>query len=248
MTGSASGRSLADSIAVIIPALNEEASIDGVVRAIRAHAISRIIVADGGSRDETAARARAAGAVVIDAGRGYGRACLRGAEAADTADVLVFMDGDGADDPSQLSLLVEPILSGQYDFVIGSRVRGDRAPGSMAWHQILAGLLFGLAIRAFYGVRYTDMCAFRAIHRDVLLDLGMSEMTYGWNIEMQMLTAREGLRILEIPVAYHCRTGGLSKVAGSLRGTIRAATAIASTFVRVAMRKRASVTAGLRST
>ncbi len=222
-------------VAVAIPALNEEDSIGGVVRSIPRALAARVVVADGGSRDATAARARAAGAEVIDAGNGYGRACLAAAEAASDADVIVFMDGDGADDPHSIATLVEPIRAGTYDFVIGSRVRGERAAGSISWHQIAAGLMAGYAMRMLYGVRYTDMCAFRAIRRDLLLTLGMQEMTYGWNIEMQMRAARAGLRILEVPVPYHCRTGGESKVAGSLSGTLRAGTRIVGTFARVAM-------------
>jgi glycosyltransferase involved in cell wall biosynthesis len=222
-------------VTVAIPALNEEASIGDVVRAIPRDLVARVIVADGGSRDATVARARAAGAEVIEAGRGYGRACLSAAQAADDADILVFMDGDGADDPAHIEALVAPIRAGGCDFVIGSRVRGERAPGSIAWHQIAAGLLAGSAIRLLYGVRYTDMCAFRAIRRDRLLDLDMREMTYGWNIEMQMRAARAGLRILEIAVPYRCRTGGRSKVAGSLSGTVRAGARIIGTFARVAL-------------
>jgi glycosyltransferase involved in cell wall biosynthesis len=225
-------------VAVIIPTLNEETSVGEVVGAIPRGVAPRIIVVDGGSTDATAARARAAGAEVIDGGRGYGRACLAGAEAADGAEILVFMDGDGADDPSSMAALVAPIESGTFDFVIGSRLRGDRAPGSIGWHQIAAGWLAGLAMRALYGVRYTDMCAFRAIRRDALLRLDMREMTYGWNIEMQMKAARAGLRVLEIPVPYHRRTGGVSKVAGSLRGTMIAAARIVATFVRVAGQSR----------
>jgi len=145
----------------------------------------------------------------------------------------VFMDGDGADDPASIAALVAPIQSGAFDFVIGSRARGEREAGSIAWHQFAAGLMAGFGMRLLYGVRYTDMCAFRAIRRDQLIGLGMQELTYGWNIEMQMRAARAGLRILEIPVPYRCRTGGHSKVAGSLRGTIRAGTRIIGTFVRV---------------
>jgi len=222
-------------VAVAIPTLNEEASIAAVVAAIPRAIAGRVIVADGGSRDATAARAAAAGAQVIAAGRGYGRACWRATEAADDAEIMVFMDGDGADDPGSLAALVAPIRSGECDFVIGSRTRGERDPGSIAWHQI-AGALAGQALRLLYGVRYTDMCAFRAIRRQVLLDLGMREMTYGWNIEMQMRAAQAGLRIREIPVPYHRRTGGSSKVAGSLRGTLRAGARILVTFCRVAAR------------
>ena len=221
-------------VIVAIPTLNEEASIGSVVAGIPRDVVTRVIVADGGSSDRTAERAKNAGADVIAAGRGYGRACLSATEAADEGAIMVFMDGDGADDAASITALVEPIRSGGYDFVIGSRVRGKREPGSIAWHQILAGLLAGQAMRLLYGVSYTDMCAFRAVRRDVLLDLGMREMTYGWNIEMQMRAARARLRVLEVPVPYHCRTGGLSKVAGSLRGTLQAGSRIIATFFRVA--------------
>src|SRR5712672_2378674 len=224
--------------AVVIPTLNEEASIGGVIRDLPRDWVSRIIVADGGSTDATAERARAAGAEVIAAGRGYGRACLAGAWAAGDAEIVVFMDGDGADDPASIAALVEPIRAGRFDLVIASRARGQREPGSIGWHQLMAGRLAGLAMRLLYGVRYTDMCAFRAIRRERLLALGMRELTYGWNIEMQMRAAKAGLRILEIPVDYHCRSGGDSKVAGSLSGTIRAGTRIIATFVRVALEAR----------
>jgi glycosyltransferase involved in cell wall biosynthesis len=229
-------------VALVIPTLNEEASIGDVVRAIPRALVGRIIVADGGSTDATVARARDAGAEVIDAGRGYGRACLAAATAAEGADIVVFMDGDGADDPASIAALVAPIQAGTFDFVIGSRARGAREPGSIAWHQLAAGRLAGLGIGALYGVRYTDMCAFRAIRRDALLRLGMTEMTYGWNIEMQMRAARAGLRILEIPVPYRCRSGGTSKVAGSLRGTLRAAPRIVATFMRIAAREAPAAT------
>jgi glycosyltransferase involved in cell wall biosynthesis len=227
-------------IAVVIPTLNEEASIAAVVRAIPRDLVSRIIIADSGSGDATVVRARDAGAEVLDVGRGYGRACLAAATAARDDDILVFMDGDGADDPASIAALVAPIRDGSYDFVIGSRLRGAREPGSMAWHQLAAGLLGGLGMRMLYGVRYTDMCAFRAIRRDALLTLGMREMTYGWNIEMQMRAAGAGLRILEIPVPYRCRSGGASKVAGNLSGSIKAAVRIVATFVRVSTQQRAS--------
>jgi glycosyltransferase involved in cell wall biosynthesis len=223
-------------VVVAIPALNEEASIADVVAGIPRALASRVIVADGGSSDATMARAADAGAQVIEAGKGYGRACWRAAQAAADADIMVFMDGDGADDPASLAALIAPIRAGEYDFVIGSRALGKRAPGSIAWHQIAAGALAGWAMRILYGVRYTDMCAFRAIRRQLLLDLDMREMGYGWNIEMQMRAAQTGLRILEIPVPYHCRTGGTSKVAGSLRGTVRAGLRIMATFCRVAAR------------
>jgi glycosyltransferase involved in cell wall biosynthesis len=227
-------------IVVIIPTLNEEQSIGDVVGRIPRDLVSRVIVADGGSGDGPALRARNAGADVIDAGRGYGRACLAATLAAESASIVVFMDGDGADDPEGVAKLIEPIRSGHFDFVIGSRARGQREPGSIAWHQLAAGRLAGWGMQLLYGVRYTDMCAFRAIRRDALLALGMCELSYGWNIEMQMRAARAGLRILEVPVDYHRRSGGNSKVAGSLSGTIRAGARIVATFVRVATEARRS--------
>src|SRR5215471_15135521 len=220
-------------VAVVIPTLDEEQSIADVVRSLPRAIVSRVIVADGGSRDATVARAQAAGAEVIDAGPGYGRACLAAAMAAEDADIVVFMDGDGADDPENIAQLVEPIHAGRYDFVIGSRARGKREAGSIAWHQLAAGRLAGWGMRLLYGVRYTDMCALRAIRRHTLLQLGMRELTYGWNVEMQMRVARAGLRILEIPVDYHRRRGGKSKVAGSLIGTLLAGARILATFARV---------------
>jgi glycosyltransferase involved in cell wall biosynthesis len=222
-------------VVVVIPTFNEAESIASVVAALPRDVVDRVIVADGGSTDGTADKARSAGAEVIAVGRGYGLACLKGAEAAAPGATVVFMDGDGADDPAAIAGLVEPIRAGTADFVIASRARGEREPGSMAWHQLLAGHVAGLLTRLLYGVRYTDMCAFRAIRRETLLKLGMRELTYGWNLEMQMRAARSRLRVLEIPVGYRRRLGGESKVAGSVRGSIKAGAKIISTFTRVAM-------------
>ena len=222
-------------VAVVIPTFNEAESIAAVVAELPRDIVGRVIVADGGSGDGTQERARGAGAEVVEVGRGYGRACLAGAQAADDADIIVFMDGDGADDPAAIAALVAPLAAGDFDFVIASRVRGEREAGSMASHQLLAGLIAGWLTKWLYGVRYTDMCALRAIRRDTLLALGMREMTYGWNLEMQMRVARSGLGVLELPVAYRRRLGGESKVAGSLRGSLRAGAKIMSTFARVAI-------------
>ncbi len=225
----------AGGVVVVIPTFNEAESIAAVVAEIPRDVVGHVIVVDGGSRDGTTEIARRAGAEVIAAGRGYGLACLKGAQAADARDIVVFMDGDGADDPAAIAALVAPIRAGAYDFVIASRARGARDPGSMAWHQLVAGRIAGALTRLLYGVRYTDMCALRAIRRDTLLALGMRELTYGWNLEMQMRVARAGLRVLEVPVTYRRRLGGQSKVAGSLRGSIKAGLKIISTFARVAM-------------
>src|SRR5208282_4523465 len=153
----------AGGVAVVIPTLNEGESIAAVVAGLPRHVVDRVIVADGGSSDDTIEQAHRAGAETIAAGRGYGRACLAGARAADDADIIVFMDGDGADDPAAAADMVAALRSGRYDFVIGSRARGEREHGSMASHQILSGLVAGTLIGLFYGVRYTDMCAYRAI-------------------------------------------------------------------------------------
>jgi glycosyltransferase involved in cell wall biosynthesis len=225
-------------VTVVIPTFNEAESIGAVVAELPCAVVGRVIVADGGSSDGTTERARAVGAEVIVVGRGYGTACLAGARAAAAGDILVFMDGDGADDPAAIAAMIAPIRAGAYDFVIASRARGERQPGSMASHQILAGLIAGRLTGLLYGVRYTDMCALRAIRRETLLDLGMREKTYGWNLEMQMRVARAGLRVLEVPVAYRRRIGGESKVAGSLRGSIKAGLKIMSTFARIAVETR----------
>jgi glycosyltransferase involved in cell wall biosynthesis len=178
-------------------------------------------VADSASPDGTADVARRAGAEVITVGQGYGRACLAGAQGAEDTAIIVFMDGDGADDPIALPQMVDALVSGRFEFVIGSRTLGKREEGSMAGHQVMAGRVAGALIRLLYGIRYTDMCAYRAIRRKTLLGLGMREMTYGWNLEMQMRVARAGLRVVELPVAYRRRSGGRSKVAGSFRGSLR---------------------------
>jgi glycosyltransferase involved in cell wall biosynthesis len=233
----------AGGVAVVIPTFNEVESIGAVVGELPRGIVDRIIVVDGGSGDGTQQCARGAGAEVITVGRGYGLACMAGAQAAEGADIVVFMDGDGADDPAAIAAMIAPIRAGTCDFVIASRARGEREAGSMAWHQIAAGLIAGRLTKLLYGVRYTDMCAFRAIRRETLLALGMRERTYGWNLEMQMRVARAGLRVLELPVAYRRRLGGQSKVAGSLRGSVKAGLKIMSTFARIAlepMHKRAS--------
>jgi glycosyltransferase involved in cell wall biosynthesis len=224
-------------VAVIIPTLNEAQSIKGVVIEIPRDLVRDIIIVDGGSSDGTPEIAEAAGArVVAVGGSGYGRACAAGIAAASLeCGIIAFMDGDGADRGDLLARLVGPIRRGDCDFAIASRLRGEREPGSMSWHQLLAGYLAGFGIRALYGVRYTDMCAYRAIRRDCLERLGMREMSHGWNIEMQMRAARAGLRILEVPMPYRRRSGGKSKVAGSLRGSLQAACRIVLTFARVAM-------------
>ena len=223
----------------MIPTLNEEEAIGGVLARVPSGSVDEIIVVDSGSTDRTREVAIAAGTrVLVENEPGYGRACHAGAQAASDCEMIVFLDGDGSDCPELIPSLLEPLLAGQYDFVIGSRTRGKREPGSMSAHQVAAGRVAGMALRLLYGVRYTDMCPFRSIRRDALMQLGMCEMTYGWNLEMQMCAARAGLRILEIPVTHRRRAGGKSKVSGSLRGTIKASWRILVTFTRIA-RERA---------
>jgi glycosyltransferase involved in cell wall biosynthesis len=224
-------------VSIIIPALDEEEPIAGVVRECLATGLpDEVIVVDNGCTDRTAERAHEAGARVVTSPRGYGRACAAGVRAlSPECDIVVFLDGDGSDVPAFISQLVEPVACGTYDFVIGSRTRGQREPGSMNLQQIFAGRLAGLILRLLYGVRYTDMSPFRAIRRDALERLDMREQTYGWNLEMQMKAAREGLRVLEIPVNHRRRTGGESKVSGTFRGTFVAGSRIVATLVRVAL-------------
>ena len=224
-------------VSVIIPALNEEEPIAGVVRECFATGLpDEVIVVDNGSADRTAERAREVGARVATAPRGYGRACAAGVQAlSPECEIVVFLDGDGSDCPEFMPQLVHPVTAGKFDFVIGSRTRGQREPGSMNFQQVFSGRIVGALLRLLYRVRYTDMCPFRAIRRDALAKLNMREQTYGWNLEMQMKAARAGLHILEIPVNHRRRTGGQSKVSGTLRGTFVAGARILATLVRVAM-------------
>jgi len=226
-------------VALVIPTLNEEEPITEVIRAVPRDVVDEIIVADSGSEDRTVERARAAGArVIVEPQRGYGRACAAGARAARDCGVIVFLDGDGSDRPELVPLLLAPILADTHDFVIGTRTRGEREPGSMNLLQVAAGYGAGALIRLLYGVAYTDMCAFRAIRREALDQLGMREMTYGWNLEMQMRAARARLRILELPVVHRRRSGGASKVSGTLVGTLKASLRIALTFMRIAFERQ----------
>jgi len=229
-----------NSVSVIIPAFNEEEPIAGVVREVSATKIpADIIVVDNGSTDQTANRAREAGARVVKAPRGYGRACAAGVAALrPESEIVVFLDGDGSDCPEFMNQLVDPIVAEKYDFVIGSRTRGRREQGSMNLQQIVSGRIAGWLMSILYGVRYTDMCPFRAIRRATLEKLGMREQTYGWNLEMQMKAARAGLRILEVPVNHRHRAGGESKVSGTVRGTFVAGARIFATFIRIAAEKR----------
>ena len=228
-------------VAVVIPCLDEEAAIGDLIEALRAQGVDEAIVVDGGSRDRTVGRAKAAGAeVVVEPLRGYGRACATGVAAARAdAAVIAFMDGDGSDDPAFAPAVIGPVLRGEADFCMGSRLAtgGDRR--ALSVQQRAAGLLAGLLMRLAYGVRFTDMSPFRAIRRDRLEALGMSDTTYGWNLEMQMRLAARRLKIREVPVDCRRRIGGESKVSGNLRTALPAAVVIVRTFLRLAATLRA---------
>jgi glycosyltransferase involved in cell wall biosynthesis len=227
-------------VAVIIPCLNESEPIGGVVSDVLAQGVDNVIVVDNGSTDDTAQRAAAAGATVVrEPQRGYGRACAAGVAALPLeTDIVCFLDGDGSDVPRFMAAVVGPIAEGTADFVMGSRLRGLREPGSMTPQQIIAGWLAGVLMKLTYGVTFTDMSPFRAMRLDRLHALGMSEQTYGWNLEMQMRAAAAGWRILEIPVDHRCRRGGVSKVSGDLIAGLNAAWKITTTFLRLAVSLR----------
>jgi glycosyltransferase involved in cell wall biosynthesis len=222
-------------IAAVIPALNEAPSIGEVVRGLRLKAaipLEQIIVVDNGSSDDTATIARGAGAkVVAEPRRGYGYACRAGVAAADTADIIVLLDGDAADDPADLADIVGPLLDGTADLVVGSRALGARELGSMTAHQRFGNWLASMLMRRLYGIAVTDLGPFRAIRRADLLGLEMREMTYGWSVEMMVKGARRGLRYHEVPVSYRRRIG-VSKVSGTVSGAVRAGWCILSTTVR----------------
>ena len=238
-------------VAVVVPCLNEAEPIGGVVREILAQQVDALVVVDNGSTDDTAGQAAAAGAKVVrEPVRGYGRACAAGVAAVplDT-DIVCFLDGDGSDVPAFLAAIVGPVAAGDADFVMGSRLRGRREAGSMTPQQLVAGWLAGLLLRLAYGVRFTDMSPFRAIRLDRLRSLGMSEQTFGWNLEMQMKVAAAGWRILEVPVDHRRRRGGVSKVSGNLVAGLKAAWTITRTFMRLAasLRTHPRIEAGERS-
>ena len=228
-------------IGVVIPALNEEATIADQVAEVLAVAgqpdlpacIERVVVVDNGSADRTADRATAAGAMVVsEPRRGYGRACCAGVMAAGDVDLIVQMDGDRSDRFDELPLLLQPLLAGEADLVIGSRTRGSYEPGSLLPQQRFGNWVAAQLLGLLYGVRVTDIGPFRVIRRRDLLRMNMREMTYGWSVEMIARAARTGLRVREVPVTYRKRAGGESKVSGNLSASIRAGARITATILR----------------
>jgi glycosyltransferase involved in cell wall biosynthesis len=219
-------------VALIIPALDEEATIRGTLDGLPRGALAQIIVVDNGSRDRTAEQARTGGAlVVLEPRRGYGRACLAGIAALDPGvEVVAFMDADGSDDPADLPRLVAAL--DQADMAIGSRLLGSAEAGSLAPMQRAGNRLATFLLSIFYGASYTDLGPFRAVRRDALVRLAMRDLNFGWTIEMQIKARRANLRVVELPVSYRRRRGGRSKVSGSLRGSVLAGAKILWTILR----------------
>ena len=214
-------------IGVIIPALNEEGAIGKVIEAVPDW-VDYIVVADNGSRDQTSEVARNSGArVVREDERGYGAACLAGLQALPSSDIIVFLDGDYSDYPEDMEELIAPILTGGADMVIGSRVLGGAERGSLTPQQVFGNWLATRLIRLLWGARFSDLGPFRAIRDDALRMLEMEDRNFGWTVEMQVKAAKAGLKFAEVPVRYRQRIG-VSKVSGTLSGTIKAGTKILS--------------------
>jgi glycosyltransferase involved in cell wall biosynthesis len=224
-------------VSVIIPALNEARALPVVLGAIPSW-ITQVIVADNGSTDGTADVARAHGATVVSEPiRGYGRACLSAMAQLDPAtDVVVFIDGDASDAPEEMGLLLEPIVGGRADFVIGSRMLGVRERGSLTPQQIFGNGLACFLMKHIWGQRYTDLGPFRAIRTDALRRLAMADQNYGWTVEMQIKAAQLGLAVVEVPVSYKRRIG-VSKVSGTVRGVVGAGTKILYVIGREGVRQ-----------
>jgi glycosyltransferase involved in cell wall biosynthesis len=220
---------------VVIPAFNEEGSIPLVLEAVPRPPVRRIVVTDNNSSDATAERAREGGATVVHESRpGYGSACLRALRHLrenDPPAVVVFLDADFSDHPEELPRLLEPIVGGRADLVIGSRVLGEREPGALLPQARAGNLIACRLIRLLYRHRYTDLGPFRAISWGALESLGMSDPDFGWTAEMQVKALRQGLRVVEVPVSYRKRVG-VSKITGTVRGTVMAGYKILWTVLR----------------
>lgn len=236
-TGAFTSTPAAARIALLIPALNEEQALGKVLDEVPRSLFARLLVVDNGSTDATAAVARAHGAhVVSEPRRGYGRACLAGLAALEPeVDIVVFLDADGSDLPTDARRLVEPILRGEADLVVGSRVLGEAEPQALRLVQRWGNRLAVALIRLFCGFRYTDLGPFRAVCRRSLDSLEMQDTNFGWTVEMQVKALQRGLRVLEVPVSYRVRIGR-SKISGTVGGTVRAGAKILWTIVRLGVR------------
>lgn len=225
--------------AVLIPALNEVGSIARVLADIPGPFRERVVVVDNGSTDGTADAARAAGATVyVETRRGYGAACLRGLAELSLAPpgAVIFLDADHSDHPDEMAVVVAPVLAGDADLVIGSRILGVREPGALTPQARFGNALATFLIRMFFGVRFTDLGPFRAVSWEALERLQMKDPGYGWTVEMQVKAAKLGLRCVEVPVSYRRRPEGRSKVSGTVRGVIGAGTRILFVIFREAFR------------
>jgi len=223
-------------IVVIIPAFNEENSVGKVVGDIPKEIVSKIIVVNNNSNDQTKVNAKNAGAIVLDEPiQGYGNACLKGieyvGELLQKPDIIIFIDADYSDYPEEMEQLIAPIVNEEYDLVIGSRASGKREKGSMTPQQIFGNWLATTLIKILYKVKFTDLGPFRAIKYDRLVEINMKDKTYGWTVEMQLKAAKHKLKITEIPVKYRVRIGH-SKVSGTIKGTILAGYKIITTIFK----------------
>jgi hypothetical protein len=218
------------SVAAVIPALDEVDALPALLRELPAGIVDETLVVDGGSRDGTPDAARAQGArVVVEPRRGYGRACATGAAETD-ADVIVFLDGDGSDDPAALAAVLEPVLAGRAAISLGSRVASEA--GAQLPHQRLGNAFVVLLLRLVYGLRVHDVPPMRAVRRDALEGLALRELTYGWPTEMLVRAARAGLPVEEVEVRCRLRRGGRSKISGRLGPSARAGTAMLRVVAR----------------
>jgi glycosyltransferase involved in cell wall biosynthesis len=234
-------------VSVVIPTLNEGASIGRVLDDLPAGLVSEVIVVDGGSVDGTPSIAERLGArVVREPRRGYGRACLTGLAHAADPEVVIFLDGHYSDRPAELPGLLEPIVRGQADVVLGSRLGALRQPGAMPWHAVLGNRLAAGLVNRLYGLSLTDLGPFRAARSEVLAQLDLAEATYGWTVEMIVKAAGLGFRVAEVPVSYYPRIGR-SKISGTVRGTIGAAFGIFTTIFRHRPRHRGPACAPVAS-
>jgi glycosyltransferase involved in cell wall biosynthesis len=225
-------------VSVIIPTHNEAQAIARVLEDLPRDLTTEVIVVDSNSDDGTPAIAASSGARVIqEPRRGYGRACLTGLATANSPDVVVFLDGDYSDRPSELPILLAPITEGRADITLGSRLRERRPAGALPWHQAFGNRLAASLISFLYGLKITDLGPFRAGRADVLRALALQETTYGWAVEMILKGALAGFRVVEVPVSYYPRIGK-SKISGTLKGTLGAAWFILSLIVRYYFRRR----------